>query len=188
MRGTVRVEGFKELQAALAQIEKETTRKTVARRALKKAGEPVAAKMRSLAPRGEGQLQDNIAVSTKVKNEVGAAAYAATMRGGGTSGEAVAAMRGARREAKAAGIQPPVFMYVGPTTRAPHAHLVEFGTGPHINGGLFAGSQHPGTTPQPFARPAWDAEQDAALKRIATELAAEIEKAARRAARKAARG
>lgn len=31
-----------------------------------------------------------------------------------------------------------------------YAHLVEFGTAPHINGGLFAGTEHPGTTAQPF--------------------------------------
>lgn len=184
----MRVEGFRELDAALAQFEKDSTRKAIARRALKKGGEPVAEKMRQLAPRDQGQLQDNIAVGTKVKDEVGAAAFAAAMRGGGDRGSAVAAMRTARRDAKAAGVQPPVYMYVGPTTKAPHAHLVEFGTAPHINGGLFAGSQHPGTAPQPFARPAWDAEADATLKRIATELAAEIDKAARRAARRAARG
>lgn len=184
----VHVSGLKELDAALEQIAKQSTKAAVARRALKKAGEPMAAAMRAAAPRDDGQLQDNIAVSTKVKNEVGKAAYAAAMRGGGTQGEAVAAMRGARREAKAAGINPAVFMFVGPTVKAPHAHLVEFGTGPHINGGLFAGTQHPGTSPKPFARPAWDAEKDATVQRIATELAAAIDKAARNAARRAARG
>ncbi|WCR09582.1 HK97 gp10 family phage protein [Paracoccus stylophorae] len=36
-----------------------------------------------------------------------------------------------------------------------HAHLIEFGTDPHVNGGLFAGTQHPGTDPQPFLLPSW---------------------------------
>lgn len=35
-------------------------------------------------------------------------------------------------------------------TRVRYAHLVEFGTSPHINGGLYEGSQHPGTRAQPF--------------------------------------
>lgn len=34
--------------------------------------------------------------------------------------------------------------------RARHAHLVEFGTAPHINGGRFAGTQNPGAKAQPF--------------------------------------
>ena len=36
-----------------------------------------------------------------------------------------------------------------------HGHLVEFDTAPHVNGGIFAGSQHPGTKAQPFLLPAW---------------------------------
>lgn len=35
-------------------------------------------------------------------------------------------------------------------TKVRYAHLVEFGTAPHINGGLFDGSKHPGAKPQPF--------------------------------------
>nr|WP_301538897.1 HK97-gp10 family putative phage morphogenesis protein [Pseudogemmobacter hezensis] len=179
--------GFKELEQALAQIEKQSTQKAVARRALKKGGEPLAAKMRQKAPRDDGQLQDNIAVSTRIKNEVGNAAYARVMRdsGGIDKETALSAMRDARRAAK--GTVPPVFMYVGPTVKAPHAHLVEFGTAPHINGGKFAGTKHPGTAPQPFARPAWDEDKEAVLKRIGEELGKEITKAARRAANKAAK-
>ena len=56
----------------------------------------------------------------------------------------------------------------------PQAHLQEFGTVNHA--------------PQPFARPAWDANKDAALETIATQLGAEIAKAAKRLAKKAARG
>ena len=36
-----------------------------------------------------------------------------------------------------------------------YAHLVEFGTAPHLNGGLFAGSRHPGTSPNAFFFPAY---------------------------------
>jgi HK97 gp10 family phage protein len=34
--------------------------------------------------------------------------------------------------------------------KAFYARFVEFGTAPHENGGEFAGTQHPGTAPQPF--------------------------------------
>jgi len=35
-------------------------------------------------------------------------------------------------------------------TKVRIAHLVEFGTAPHINGGWAAGTQHPGTKAQPY--------------------------------------
>lgn len=35
------------------------------------------------------------------------------------------------------------------------AHLVEYGTAPHINQGLYPGTMHPGTSPQPFFWPAY---------------------------------
>lgn len=191
MRTSLSLSGFKELEKALSEIEKASTRKAVSRRALKKGGEPIAQSMRQKAPRDDGQLQDNITVSAKIKNEAGKAAFAQAMRqsGGLDKETAVAAMRDARRAAK--GTVPPVFMYVGPTVKAPHAHLVEFGTAPHVLGGRFEGAMHPGTAPQPFARPAWDEQKEAALQRIGEELGNEIMKNARRAAskaRKAARG
>lgn len=35
-----------------------------------------------------------------------------------------------------------------------YAHLVEFGTAPHTNGGMYAGSENPGAPAQPFFYPA----------------------------------
>lgn len=188
MKITAKVTGLKELEAALLQIDKAATRKALARRALQKAGQPVADEMSSLAPRDQGVLAGSIAVSTKIKGEAGKAAYASTMRAtAGNKAMAVKSMRDARRAAK--GSMPPVMMFVGPTTRAYHAHLVEFGTAPHINGGRFAGTKHPGTAPQPFARPAWDATSGTALDLIGDELAVEIMKtAARQAKRRAKNG
>ncbi|OJY34644.1 MAG: hypothetical protein BGP11_08490 [Rhodobacterales bacterium 65-51] len=184
MKVSIRVEGLKELEAALTQLEKAATRRTVARNALKKAGAPVAAAMSAKAPEDTGRLKHNIAVSTKIKGEVGKAAYAKAMRDtAGNKAMAVKAMRDARRAAK--GTMPPVIMFVGPTVRAPHAHLVEFGTAPHINGGKFAGSQHPGTAPQPFVRPAWDATQGRALVIITDQLRVQIDRAVARAAKRA---
>lgn len=187
MKITAKVNGFKELEAALEGLDKAATRKTVARNALKKAGAPVADGMRSRAPVDDGVLRDNIIVSTKIKGEAGKAAYAKTMRQtSGNKAMAVKAMRDARRDVK--GTLPPVMMFVGPTTRAFHAHFVEFGTAPRINGGRFAGTKHPGTAAQPFIRPAWDATSGTALDLIGDELRAEIMKAAARQAKRRAKG
>ena len=183
---TVKLEGFKELEAALMHLDKQATRKTVSRNALKKAGEPIKAAMESLAPVDDGVLKGSITISTKIKGEVGKAAYSQAMRQGFDKASAVKAMRDARRAAK--GTAPPVIMYVGPGERAFHAHLVEFGTAPHIVGGKFAGARHPGTAPQPFARPAWDANKDAALRIVAEELRVQIDKAIARQAKRQAKG
>lgn len=42
-------------------------------------------------------------------------------------------------------------------TKVRYAHLVEFGTAPHVVGGKFAGAQHPGTTAQAFFYPPYRA-------------------------------
>jgi len=63
-------------------------------------------------------------------------------------------------------------MFVGST--APHAHLVEFGTGPRYQAnGKYVGIM----TPDPFLRPAWDANKDEVLANLATAIREEIEKA-----------
>lgn len=187
MRVSAKVTGFKELEAAFLEIDKAATRKSVARRALKIAGEPVAEGMRSRAAVDDGDLRDSILVTTKIRGEAGKAAYAQTMRKtAGNKALAVKSMREARRAAK--GSIPPVVMFIGPSTRAFHAHFVEFGTKPHINSGLFAGSQHPGTAPQPFIRPAWDATSGTALDLIGDVMRQEIMKAAARQAKRRAKG
>jgi HK97 gp10 family phage protein len=63
-----------------------------------------------------------------------------------------------------------VFAGAGPH---PQAHMQEFGTEDH--------------GPQPFMRPAWDAERDGVLEGVKDDLWQEIEKAANRLARKAAK-
>lgn len=40
-------------------------------------------------------------------------------------------------------------IYAG-NSKVRYAHLVEFATAAHVNGGMFAGSMHPGTQAQPF--------------------------------------
>lgn len=61
-----------------------------------------------------------------------------------------------------------------------YAHLVEFGTAPHINGGKFAGSEHPGAKAQPFFFPAYRSQK----KRIKSRISRAITKAARAQGRK----
>jgi HK97 gp10 family phage protein len=58
------------------------------------------------------------------------------------------------------------------------AHLVEFGTAPHINAGIMAGTKHPGTNPQPFFYPPFRARKKAAKSGISRA----VTKAAKRVA------
>ena len=48
----------------------------------------------------------------------------------------------------------------------PEAGWVEFGTPPRINAGIYAGTQHPGTPPQPFFFPAYRANKKAGARKI----------------------
>lgn len=173
MKVTVKVEGLRELDAALAAIGKAAARRTLVR-VLTKAGEPIARRARELAPddprTGSPDLHTSIAVSAKLKNPVGNREFAAVMKAGGTKGEAVAALRGARRAA--AGEGGFATMHVGPDYRQFHAQFQEFGTAHH--------------GPQPFMRPAFDEKKGEALDIIKATLGEEIMKTAKRqAARKA---
>jgi HK97 gp10 family phage protein len=166
---TVKIDGLKDLEKALEQF-KPATSKAIARRALMKAAEPIVAEARRLAPIDKGHLARSINASTNLGHDVGKAAFAAALSGGASKGEAVQALRNARRgdTSRAA-----VTVVIGPG-RHPQAIMQEFGT---LN--------HP---PQAFMRPAWDGNHDKALDSIKDSMANEIMKAAKRAARKAAKG
>ena len=165
-REVVTVSGFRELDAALAELPR-SFQKGVLTRTLRKAAEPISDAARSMVAVDEGNLKASIAVSPKVKNEAGRAEFAAAMRGGFGKEAAVQAMRDARR---GAGAKYSAVMHVGPTVPLGfHGHFVEFGTVK--------------MAPQPFMRPAWDAKRHEALALIKTEMANELIKAARRVAR-----
>ena len=184
---TFRLEGVEELEAALAEVASRSTQVAITRRALKKAAEPMRAKASQYAPIGEtGVLSDSIKISTRATGEVGRAAYALAMRETGDRDAAVAAMRTARRGFKAA--NPPAILYLGPTRAAWYAHFVEFGTKAHINKGMYAGSRHPGTAPDPFMRPAFDAEAQGTIDRLSALVWDEINRHAARMAKRAAKG
>lgn len=59
-----------------------------------------------------------------------------------------------------------------------YARFIEFGTSSHTNGGLFEGSEHPGTKAQPFFYPAYRAVRKRAKGRVTRA----ITKSAKRAA------
>lgn len=169
MKPTIKIEGLRELDAALGQLPKATAR-NVLRRTLKKAGEPTAERARQLVPVNQGHLKRSITVSTKkpVGHGAGRQAFAAAMRAGATKAAAGAAARAANRTSADAFAE----AFIGPG-RYPHAHMVEFGTEK--------------MAPQPYLRPAWDATKMKVLDIIKSELGSEISKAAKRLARKAAR-
>src|SRR5690606_11221990 len=82
MKVSMNIEGLRELEIALEQVEKRATRTAVARRALKKAGEPIAEAMRAGAPVAEGVLRDEIIVSTKLGSDAGKQAFHRAMKAG----------------------------------------------------------------------------------------------------------
>lgn len=193
---TFRIEGMRELERALEEIGTRSTQVAITQRALRRAAQPMVDMAKRYAPIDEGDLEASIKIGTRATGEVGRAAYAATIKQSydaakaagavwdeaAARGAAVDAMRTARRAFKA--INPPAILYMGPTREIWYAKFVEFGTKPHVNGGKFAGSKHPGTAPDPFLRPAFDAEAQSTIDRLAPLIWAEIQKHTARQARR----
>src|SRR5690606_2513631 len=141
--------------------------KGVLRRAGIKALHPIAEAAFNLAPddpaTGGYDLKESIGVSTKLSRS---------------------AKRQHRKTVRDDKASVEVFVVAGPL---PHAVMMEFGTARAITEGRCAGTQRPGTAPQPFMRPAWDQGRMRVLEDLKKELWAEIDKAVARAQRKAAR-
>lgn len=165
MKATVQITGLKELEAALSNLGGAVGKK-VARAALRKAAEPMRDKAKELAPVRTGKLRDSIIIGSKL------------------NGRQMRSLKKLSKDQRAA-----VELFIGPSylkgDAGRHGHLVEFGTAPHVLGGVFAGSMHPGSAPRPFMRPAWDTEKGPTVDRLREILWDRIDKAARRAARKA---
>jgi HK97 gp10 family phage protein len=164
---SVKVEGLKELQAALAELSKATQRNTI-RRSLISAAKPFVDRAKTLVPVDTGDLKNAIVAGGKIE-AAGKAEYAEVKRSGGSDADALAAMRTARRSGKGSEI----VIYAGVQKLAWYAHFVEFGTEKK--------------QARPFIRPAWDAEKDNMMEAIKRDLKANIDKAVARAARKALR-
>lgn len=172
MRTTLRVEGLRELDLALAELPA-ATGKNCLRRALTSAALPIVVAAKIFSPFRTGNLRRSIGVS-KIKFTSGAAgkaAFAEAMAGGATRQEASAAAAAANAGAADKGITSAVAV-IGPG-RSRYAGMQEFGSVKNA--------------PHPYMRPAWDGNQTNALELIKAELKTEIDKAVARLARKAAR-
>lgn len=170
MKLYMRATGFKELDAALGQLSKAAAKRTLLR-TLAKAAQPIANAAQANAPVETGALRSSIKVGTRIGNNVGRAEFAEVMRGGGSKGQALAAMRDARRNADGGTF---AMAFVGPEKAkskrfAIKAIVQEFGSVKQA--------------PQPYLRPAWDAEKMNALAICRRELAGEIIATAKRIAK-----
>ena len=169
----MKLEGFGGLEQQFERL-KRSTGKTVLKRAGTTAMRPMAAIAAMNAPYDQGDLAKSIEVSAKGGgNTTGFAEFGTTLRAGGSRAEAQTALRGARR---AAGIgDNAVELFMGPaegTKRAAIKAIVqEFGS---VN-----------QAPNPYMRPAWDADKHAVLSRLGPLLWSEVEKTLARVAARA---
>lgn len=129
-----RVQNRERLLAKMAALPPAIRREMAA--AIQQGADEIVALQKRLAPKKSGRLRDSI-VATKGG---GGPKYAAFQGKGGEGGDPDLTVRISAGNAAVR-----------------YAHLIEFGTAPHLNGGLFAGSQHPGTAPEPFFYPAYRA-------------------------------
>lgn len=106
--------------------------------ALAEGADAVVAMARSLAPEARGDLRRSIGWT----------------RGVAPSG----AMTVSRLTRSRLGKQLTLTIFAG-NDDAYYARFVEFGTAPHVAGGMFKGAHHPGTPAQPFFYPAWRAQR-----------------------------
>ena len=155
-----KIEGMKELDKMLKELPK-STRKTVVRNSLKKAAKPIADAYKRNIPqsgRATGKtLADRVEITSKLKP---------SQRSFGPRDRTM------------------VEMFVG--SSAPHAHLVEFGTGPRYQKetGRYTGSM----PPNPYLRNAFDATRRQALEILRDEMWKNIMRSAERIRKKAVRG
>lgn len=117
--------------------------KDAARIAVVQGAEEIAALQRNLAPVEDGGLRGSIHVTLP-----GQTTPPYSQPGG----------------ARTAG--PEETIVTAGNSKVRYAHLVEFGTAAHINGGLFAGTQHPGTKAEPFFWPGYRALKKRSRSRI----------------------
>lgn len=131
------------------------------RAALEKGAQEIATMARVMAPESSGDLKRSI---------------------GYTFGEFIPENSNVRGVQGGAGLGDPdlsVTVHAG-DAKAFYAAFIEFGTAPHPQGGQFAGTQHPGTAPQPFFFPAYRLLK----KRVKGRINRSVKKAARDAVAK----
>lgn len=175
----VHFKGGRELEAALRDLGKKATAKNVARRALRKAAEPIREEAVRLAPDDPATGQGRY---LKEAIQIGLLANRRALVG------EIAPLNRADAVYAYVGINPDVLPPRDSKTKknrrrsrflqsgggvASYSQFMEFGTATHAA--------------QPFMRPAWEDKKQEAFDRLADDLRVEIDKAAARAARKAAR-
>lgn len=154
----MKVEGFRDLEKALADLPRGTSR-GVARRAMKKELQPVADMANELWP---GTERDVFRITSRISRR----------------------QLGASRMQRGPNILNLFVGAPGGKDGTPEAHLVEFGTGPRYHkSGKYVGQ----VSPQPALQPAWDANKNQILNGLGKRLWAEIEKTVARRARRAAK-
>lgn len=154
----VHVEGLRELDQALKQLPK-ATGKAVLRRVLLKRAEPMRATAEAKAPRDTGGLARSATKGTKLSKRQRALHK-------GTGGPRLTA-DGWKSDAKSE-----VEVFVG-FPSSPKSIVQEFGSSEQ--------------SPQPFMRPAWDANKMGILEGLKDDLWAEVKKTAERRAKRLAR-
>lgn len=169
-RNTLKIEGLKDLEVALLDLSRSTSG-NILKRAVGVAGAAIAERAAELAPKDRPLLALEIKVAKPKITNAGKAAFAQAMRETGDRAIAAAAARAANREAGGKGRS--AVTHVGPTKRAGHGMLQEFGTAHH--------------KAQPFMRPSWDELGAKAADIIRDEIKVGIDAAQKRAERKAAR-
>ena len=169
MSASLKMVGFKEMDALLQAIPRQLAGQGVAS-GMRRALQPVAAAARSYAP---GSLSESIRIAPTIK--AGQMAQSLEKPGKGRK-----------------------VMFVGST--APHAHLVEFGTVERFLAKAYIRTKNKRgrmksikidgrstgiMPPDPFLRPAWDANKDEVLATLATAIREEISNALGRRLNKA---
>jgi HK97 gp10 family phage protein len=129
------------------------------RAAIAQSADEVVATQRRLAPVDDGDLRDSIIWQWDNKRRI---KYSQQLGGTG--------------QTKLRGLGYVAVITVG-NTKVRYAHLVEFGTGPHKQGGQFKGTMHPGTVAQPFFFPGFRLVR----KRIKSRISRAVNKAIRKA-------
>lgn len=158
MSVNVKVEGFRDIEKALAEL-KRGTAKGVARRSMKKELKPVADLANAFWP---GSSDDVFQVTSRISSR----------------------QMGDSHMKRGRSI---VNMFVGApggSTGTPEAHLIEFGTGPRYHkSGKYVGA----VSPIPMFQPAWDVNKGQMLEGLGKRLWDEIQKTQARLAKKAAK-
>lgn len=150
-----RLEGQERLRRKLAKLAEiqGPVRKRI-RDALAQNGAEISGQMRAVAPSRTGALRASIRAVFGEFRQANA-----NVRGAGGQG---------------AGDPDLTLRIVAGDAKAWYARLVEFGTAPHVNGGRFAGSLHPGSSPRPFFYPVYRANKRRARSRLTRAIKAGI--------------